>query len=99
MQTAELIATLLAIYFFGGLMFMFITMMIDITWSSRYVDEMRMWSKVIFWPITLLCYIILGLIIMFKFLLTRAPKEFYGFLKEDFFYKIFPKKENIEDAE
>lgn len=98
MTAAETIITLLFIYVMGGLLFFMLHMMISDMWFGRDCDSDKNWAITIFWPISLVCYLSLGLVMIGKFLFTKAPKAFWQFLVDDIYHHIFPKKEvNVEE--
>ena len=93
MTTAETIISFLFIYVMGGLCFSIIHMMVSDMWFGRECDSDKCWAITIFWPISSVCYLSLGVVMISKFLFTKAPKAFWKFLVDDIYHYIFPKKE------
>ena len=91
MSTAETIFLLLFIYVIGGLLFSMIHTMVDM-WFGEECDSDNSLEIVIFWPISSVCYISLGLVMIGEFLFTKAPKAFWRFLVDDIYHYIFHKK-------
>ena len=93
MSIVETIFLLLFAYAIGGLCFFFVHMMISDMWFEKECDLDKCLAITVFWPISSVCYLSLGLAMIGKFLFTKAPKTFWRFLVDDIYHCIFPKKE------